>query len=325
MTYNYRQKGEIFMQALQTLAPILFMAGLGWLSRTRHWITQEQKEGANQIVFGLLFPVMVFNLLASSTLAPSIGGIVLLVLVCYCLFYLTGRALLQKWFAPYSGIAPFLLTTAEGGNFALPLFLSIVGTQSPNAGDPMLLDLAGVAFCFLIIPLLVARQKDMNVHAGDMVKQMLKTPMVIAAFSGLLVNVTGLYAWAQAAPWFGVYSQVMAMVTAPIIPMILYIIGYNLEFSTRILQPAAKLVAVRLLFFAGILGLLYLLFPAAMADPAFAAAAWLYFMGPVGFGVIVQISPLMSSENDRSYCSGVISLNMIVTLIVYIVLVMVMG
>ena len=33
----------------------------------------------------------------------------------------------------------------------------------------------------------------------------------------------------------------------------------------------------------------------------------------------------MSSENDRSYCSGVISLNMIVTLIVYIVLVMVMG
>ncbi len=277
------------MQALQTLAPILFMAGLGWLSRTRHWITQEQKEGANQIVFGLLFPVMVFNLLASSTLAPSIGGIVLLVLVCYCLFYLTGRTLLQKWFAPYSGIAPFLLTTAEGGNFALPLFLSIVGTttaeggnfalplflsivgtQSPNAGDPMLLDLAGVAFCFLIIPLLVARQKDMNVHAGDMVKQMLKTPMVIAAFSGLLVNVTGLYAWAQAAPWFGVYSQVMAMVTAPIIPMILYIIGYNLEFSTRILQPAAKLVAVRLLFFAGILGLLYLLFPAAMADPAFA-------------------------------------------------------
>ncbi len=93
------------------------------------------------------------------------------------------------------------------------------------------------------------------------------------------------------------------MVTAPIIPMILYIIGYNLEFSTRILQPAAKLVAVRLLFFAGILGLLYLLFPAAMADPAFAAAAWLYFMGPVGFGVIGGVAVLHGTGGVRGHCA----------------------
>ncbi len=84
-------------------------------------------------------------------------------------------------------------------------------------------------------------------------------------------------------------------------------------------------MAVRVLLFAGIIGLLYLLFPATMANQDFAAAAWLYFMGPVGFGVIVQITPLLHTEEERAYCSGVITLNMVVTLVVYVILAVMMG
>lgn len=316
------QKGGIIMQAMQTLMPILFMAGLGWLSRVRHWVTPEQKGGADRIVLGLLFPIMVFNLLASTSLESSIGGIVVSVLLCYCLYYLLGRTVLKKFFAPYSRIAPFLLTTAEGGNFALPLYLSIVGAGAADAGDPMLLDLAGVIFCFLIIPLLLPAYTDHKVSLKEIGAQILDSPMVIAAASGLLVNVSGLYRWLQGAAWFPVYSQVMAAVQAPIIPIILFIIGYNLSFDRKILKPAARLVVVRILLFLGILALLYLLFPAMMAGRNFAIAAWLYFMGPVGFGVIVQIDGLMKSEDDRSYCSSVISLNMIVTLLVYVAIVL---
>lgn len=219
------------MQTLQTLAPIFFMAGLGWLARTRKWITPAQKDGANQIVFGLLFPIMVFNLLASSTLQPSIAGIVAVILICYCVFYFLGKTLLRRLFGPYATISPFLLTTAEGGNFALPLFLSIVGTQSPSAGDPMLLDLAGVAFCFLIIPLLLPGYTDKKASGREIVQSIIHSPMVIAAFSGLFLNVTGLYAWMQQTSWFGLYSQIMSTITAAILPLILFIIGFNLEFS----------------------------------------------------------------------------------------------
>lgn len=313
------------MQTLQTLAPIFFMAGLGWLARTRKWITPAQKDGANQIVFGLLFPIMVFNLLASSTLQPSIAGIVAVILICYCVFYFLGKTLLRRLFGPYATISPFLLTTAEGGNFALPLFLSIVGTQSPSAGDPMLLDLAGVAFCFLIIPLLLPGYTDKKASGREIVQSIIHSPMVIAAFSGLFLNVTGLYAWMQQTSWFGLYSQIMSTITAAILPLILFIIGFNLEFSPRILKPAARFVAVRVLLFAGIIGLLYLLFPATMANQDFAAAVWLYFMGPVGFGVIVQITPLLHTEEERAYCSGVITLNMVVTLVVYVILAVMMG
>lgn len=83
------------------------MAGLGWLARTRKWITPAQKDGANQIVFGLLFPIMVFNLLASSTLQPSIAGIVAVILICYCVFYFLGKHFSDGCLVPMPPFRPF--------------------------------------------------------------------------------------------------------------------------------------------------------------------------------------------------------------------------
>jgi len=40
-------------------------------------------------------------------------------------------------------------------------------------------------------------------------------------------------------------------------------------------------------------------------------------MCPTGFALPMQISPLYKSEQDASYTSAFISLNMIITLIVY--------
>lgn len=50
------------MAALQTLVPVFFMLGLGYLSRVKKWISPEQKAGANTIVFTVLFPIMIFSL-----------------------------------------------------------------------------------------------------------------------------------------------------------------------------------------------------------------------------------------------------------------------
>lgn len=306
------------MQALQTLVPVLFMIGLGYVSKIRKWVTPEQEDGASRIVFGLLFPIMVFNLLSSTDLKPETAGIVGMVFLCYCLFYLAGRTLLKRYFQPYSQIAPFLLTTAEGGNLAVPLYLSIIGASSPDAGTPMLLDLAGIFFCFLAIPVLVAASTSQKVDSKKMIERVFRSPMIIAALGGLLVNVCGIYRWMADQTWFPVYSQTLSIATMPIIPVVLYIIGYSLNFSIKIFEPVFKLVSLRVVLFLGIIGLLYFLFPSTMASPHFAAAAWLYFMGPVGFGVLPQISPLLKTENDKSYCSGAISLNMIVTLIIYL-------
>ena len=59
------------MKAIETIFPVFFMIFLGLLSRNKEWITPEQKEGANKIVFNILFPVMIFNVLLTSHIKMS--------------------------------------------------------------------------------------------------------------------------------------------------------------------------------------------------------------------------------------------------------------
>lgn len=41
------------MTALSTLFPVFFMIGSGVFARIKGWITPQQKEGANHIIFNL--------------------------------------------------------------------------------------------------------------------------------------------------------------------------------------------------------------------------------------------------------------------------------
>lgn len=310
------------MTSLVSLVPVFFMLVLGFLARHFSWISANQKEGALKTVFTIFFPLMVFNLLSSTALQADLIDLVIFLLACYTLFYLLAKTLLKKFLAPYSAIGAFLLTTAEGGNMSLPLFLSIIGSSSTHAGDPILLDLAGIFFCFLIIPVLVSLDLHQAAPKKTLLVSTLRSPMILASLFGLAFNLSGLYGRLAGSSWMPIYTSCMNMVTASIIPIVLFSLGYDFRIRRGILGPALRLLVVRLALFALILLGLYFLFPARMHDPAFACAAILYFMAPTGFGVLGQIDPLLDDADKKEYCSIVIDLNMIVTMTVYIICVL---
>lgn len=305
------------LSAITTLAPVLFMLILGYAAKSFHWISEEQKNGANTIVFNLLFPIMIFNLLASTQMNMDILPMTLFILAAYFLFFFLGKTVFRKWLSPYETISPYLLTTAEGGNMALPLYVSLV----PGSGNTVLLDLAGVIFCFVCIPVLMSVFSGQKESPKEIFRSVITNPFVISAFLGILFNLTGLYGQIESSSFKDLFNGVIGMATAPIISMILFIVGYNLDFSWNLIRPAMKFVGLRVVLFALIIAGFFIFFSQRMADQAFMMAVLIYFMGPVGFGVVMQISPLMKTKQDESYASGVISLNMIVVLIIYIILV----
>lgn len=306
------------MAALTTLAPVLFMIGLGFVSRVKNILSPDQKEGANKLVFTLLFPLLVFSLLASAQIERSVLGIVLFLLAAYSVIFIACRRWLVKFFQPYEKIAPYLLVTAEGGNLALPLYVSIVGPS----GNTVLLDIAGMLFCFCVIPVLVAKDAAAKENTKELALSILKNPFVLAAVFGILFNISGGYHLLESSGWFELYSKVIDMATKGIVPILLFIVGYNLNFSPSILKPALRIAGVRLLFYVLIILAFFVLFPGQMADTAFMMAVFLYFTCPTGFGVVMQLTPLYKDENDEALASGVISLNMIVTLLVYTAIVL---
>jgi hypothetical protein len=110
------------MAALSTLLPVFAMLGLGMAARIFGWVTPDQKAGANRIVFGVLFPVMIFNLLASAELSLDVLPVVGYILAMYLVALLVVGPLTARFTGEQTAhFSKYLLVTHEGGNVALPV------------------------------------------------------------------------------------------------------------------------------------------------------------------------------------------------------------
>ena len=301
------------MTVLTTLFPVFFMLLLGLVSHIKGWVTVNQKNGANSIIFKILFPVLVFNLMANANIELSHISIILYVYIAYLVILVIGKFITQHITKKYQKFAPYLLTVVEGGNVALPLYLSIVGQSSTT----VIFDLGGIMICFITIPILIAKEVSAGSSYKDIIKSIFTNTFVIAVILGLFMNFTGLYELLLASSFGDMILTTINQVTAPIIPMILFILGYDLNIDSHNLKPVLRLIAVKFVYYAFVILGFFVLFPELMADKSFMIAPIIYFMCPTGFGLMPIIEPLYQDEDDASFTSAFVSIFMIVTLFVY--------
>ena len=307
------------MTALSTLFPVFFMIGLGALARIKGWVTPQQKEGANHIVFNILFPIMIFNVLFTANISVSVIWIVLYVFIAFVLTMVLGKLLSQFTGAKMAHISPYLLTTTEGGNVALPLYTSIVGLS--YASNTIIFDIAGSLIAFVVMPIMVAKETSGKTSFKELLKTICTSSFLIAVALGLILNLIGGYTFLLTTPLIDIYTNTIHQATGPIVGMILLIIGFNLKIQKETLPSLIKLLCVRFVLFAGIIAGFFILFPSMMADQIYMIAVLIYFMSPTGFAVPMIISPLNKTEEDEDFQSAFISLYMVITLIVYALIV----
>jgi len=302
------------MDAITTLFPVFIMLALGLLSRIKSFITYEQKEGVNAIVFNILFPIMVFNLLFTSHISTSAIGIVAYVFVAFIFAMIVGHFLSFLTGRKIAHISPYLLTSVEGGNVALPLYTSIVGMS--YATNTVIFDLAASMIVFVTIPILIARQSSGDTNIKNLIKEMLSNSFLIAVILGVSLNLLGFHNMLSSTQFYNVYTNTMSMITGPIVGMILFIIGYNLKLDLETLPSLIKLVLLRVVIYVIVITGFFILFPDLMADKIYMIAVIIYFLSPTGFAVPMLIQPI-TNEKDQDFMAAFISLFMVVTLIVY--------
>ena len=301
------------MAAVTTLFPVLFMLILGFVSKRRGWVADEQKSGVSGVVFKVLFPIMIFNLAATADIDSSKIAVVGFAFAVYIAGIFLGRLVSPFTGKKYAKFSPYLLSSEEGGSVALPLYLSIVG-QSSNT---VFFDLAGTAACFIVIPIMVAREGSKGASGKDILLSVVTNSFIVAVTLGLVVNLSGLYGALIASPFGEMYTKTATMATQSIGPMILYCLGYDFKIDRETIAPLAKLALVKTVYFGIVIGLFFLLFPALMADRIFMMAVIIYLMSPSGAGLVPVISPLFKDEDDAAFASAFIPLYLVITLIVY--------
>ena len=305
------------MKAVEVLFPVFFMMFLGFLSRKYSWIKPEQNEGAKKIVFNILFPLLVYHVLAESKISESFVPQIIYVDALWIIIYIVGKLIVGKG-GKYAKILPFLLLTCEGGNVALPLYLSMVAKS--NAVNILTFDVAGILINFGLLPILVTRELSEKADIRVLLKRIILSPFMLAVIFGIVSNITGVQGHLMNSELGSVYTSTIDMVITPITGIILFTLGYELKMEKSLLLPLLKLGIIRICGCVVIIIGFFIFFPTYMADNIFKAGVLLYFMCPTGFPVPLQIKPLVKSEDEENFISAFISLFMITALVAYSVI-----
>ena len=307
------------MQAISTIFPVFFILFLGIYARKKEWINHEQNNGLKTIALDILFPFLIYHIVATSALDRNIALEIVYLIAVWILVYFFGKMVCRMLPESIREISPFLLLTCEGGAVALPLYLSIVGSSYILNLIPF--DLAGILINFIFVPtVLQIRRKD-ELKLLPLVKKVISAPFVIAALLAVITNLTGLQRLLSQSSAFGpIYENTMNAIIAPVSGLILFSLGYSIRLKRGYLSSLFKLVVIRLIFCSGIIASFFLVFPEKMESPVFSLGVILYFYCPTGFPVPLQIREILDSDEKEEFVSAFISLFLLIALVVYVAL-----
>ena len=307
------------MQAIAKLFPVFFVLLMGLYARKRNWISHEQNDGIKSLALGILFPFLIYNIVADASLDKQIGVEIVYLIGVWILVYFLGRIFCRIMPKELSELSPFLLLTCEGGAVALPLYISVVG--SVYAVNLIPFDLAGILVNFIFVPTVLQLKQSNKFQLLPLIKNVVSAPFVIAAVLGFITNLTGLQDMLLKNEIFGpLYENTIATLTAPIAALILFSLGYSINLKKSYLMPLVKLAGIRILFCTGIIASFFLLFPSKMANPIFLFGVLLYFYCPTGFPVPLQIKDILDNEEKEEFVSAFISMFLLIALAVYVAL-----
>ena len=307
------------MQAISTIFPVFFILFLGIHSRKKGWINHEQNNGLKTIALDILFPFLIYHIVATSVLDRNIVLEIVYLIAVWILVYFFGKMVCRILPESIREISPFLLLTCEGGAVALPLYLSIVGSSYILNLIPF--DLAGIMINFIFVPTVLQIRRKEELKLLPLVKKVISAPFVIAALLAVITNLTGLQRLLSQSSAFGpIYENTMNAIIAPVSGLILFSLGYSIRLKKGYLSSLFKLAVIRLIFCSGIIASFFLIFPEKMESPVFSLGVILYFYCPTGFPVPLQIREILDTDEKEEFVSAFISLFLLIALVVYVAL-----
>lgn len=217
---------ERILTILEVVMPIFTAVGLGMLAKSKQLVSAEGIRGFQQFVMQFGLPCVVFN----SCLMAEMGteSLVSMGLALAMIFAGTMWAFARgKKRYPYHNF-PMLFAAQETGMLGIPLVIILFGAE--HAYRMGVLDLAQAVVAYPVIALLSADTGD-DPNAGEIVKKVLKSPLVIMSALGLVLNLTGIRGWMDGVGVLNVITKSTGFLTEPVSALMLFSVGYNFSLT----------------------------------------------------------------------------------------------
>ena len=290
------------MEVLQTVLPVLLMLGIGMLCRSRQLISREGVNALKSVVVNIALPAVLLNAFATTSYTFMDVVIPLLMFLVCLAGWALGRAAMRLFHMP-SRFVPFLTTGFEAGMLGYALFNMLYG--SARTAEFARIDLGQVLFVFTLYKILLGMDGREKTDMGQLLREMVFSPIIIAIAAGVLLGATGLYKALQPSGVSALFDACTSFVSAPTGAIILLTIGYDLVLGDIPWASTAKVVALRfaimMLLRLALVALLNALWPQA----GLTAAINVMFILPPPF-----VLPVFADDADqRVYVSSALSVS----------------
>lgn len=299
------------ISVLEMVIPVIVMIFLGYLCRTKGFVSKEGLAGIKSVISNITLPVVLFQAFYTTDYSfKSVLGFIVVFTSC-CLALFAGHLLNR--FVPDSKLMPYLLSGFEVGMLGYALFGLLAGTE--NLSYMASVDLGQVLFVYTVYLTLLKNATGQKPSLKGILLSMVQNPAFQGVAIGIIVGITGLGNLITSSAIGGIFNEVIGMITLPTSGMILIIVGYELSMRKDLIAPVAKTIALRV----AVMGILlcisaFVMFSILPFDKNLLMAMILLFSLPAPF-----IIPLYADvESEGIYISTTLSMNTLVTILIFI-------
>lgn len=304
------------LSVLLIVLPVILMLILGKCCNQFGLLSEQGATQIKNLMVNVILPVAIFHAMATGTYTSAVAIMFAVILVV--LFATLGAGYLLRPLAgkTYGKYLPFIMTIYEGGMIAYPLYSNACGSE--NLSNIATLDVANCLFCFSVLIILIRMQEDGTAPtASNLIKGAFKSPTFDAALLGVLVGVTGIMPQFLETAAGQIYAAVEGVLTAPLSPMILLVVGFDMAFSKELIGPCIKAVFLRVIVQGLCLIPAYFivgkLFP---GNHLMEMAILIYLIAPPSYSV----PAFVKSQDGQKFMATVNSMYCLVTIALYAVI-----
>lgn len=302
---------------LQCIVPILVAVLLGVLARKKQLMTQDGIQGLQSFVMKFALPCILFNSCLSADVSSETVGTFALVVP-----FMIGATMWAFKFGrkkfPYHNL-PMLFSSQETGMLGIPLFMILFG--SAQAFRMGVLDIAQMPSSFAAIAILSA-SAGANLAKKDILKNVLRSPLLIMSALGLIINFSGLADWLGDLGVMGIITESTSFLAQPVSALMIFCVGYNFSMAKGNRRAIFQVSALHLAWTVGFgLVIQLILFLIPNVDPMTRWAVLMYSTLPASY-----LSPSLGrNKDDYALASGVCSILTAVSLVVFCVIAVVVA
>jgi len=305
------------LAAFATTLPVILLVLLGFILKQKNFLSDKSISDLKKLVVNLALPMVLFNAFGSMQFQVQYLIIVGFVFLG-CVLVMQAATLFIKRNVSISAFMPMILAGFEAGMIGYAVYTSLFGPE--RVKEFAIIDLGQVLFVFFILVPALQKKQTGSTSVKDTLLSFIKTPVIIAILSGLLVNFTTIYIRLEGFPITEAIletSQILASLTMPLAALVL---GYELNIQPGKLRRPFLTAVIRL----GIWTVFAFLFNTLVIrqwltlNASFETAVWFMFILPPPF--VVPLYLQKTSQTDKNYILNTITISTILSLISLVVL-----